>query len=409
MATMKDYEVFTRIGTQSDRTTIASAFLEADISLGGLGLGTTKGIQEVETEHRYEGNKHRYASSRNLEAGNVQTPLYPNIAGTIMNGIVRSSGQLTYHTIEQWWDTTLTGSAVGRRFYGVIMDSLSFTLDRTGEGQAVVADISCYQNSNEELTSGLPASYSGSPEIPYVSTDALIDLVPNGDTSDFGADNADVLSLTFNFSNNTVVKNVRSSTTARLNLTWTTQTPRTPTLTVDATLEMTDSAYLSAHDASGITEGALRIAIKHPSASLSTTSTDTVAAGDNNTQTIDLVASTGAVVGDTVIMEDPDVGFVVHEISGVDTVGTDITIETDTAGGELDAYVALDGGTGDAITVTNMGIGIIVPRLVLTSPLNNEPQDGDRVVNMSFSASLLSGETTLMTVLAYNHDTTTHA
>lgn len=397
MADMRDYEVFSRIGVQADRTTTAVAFVDVDINKDGMSLNSSKTLTPLATEHRFRGSKFRLFTKRNSEAGSLSTGLFPLSAGTFFDAVFHPvANNLKYHTWEFYWDASIGGDT-GERFEGVIMDGLSFTLDRDADDGVFNCEFSCFINAKANVSSAVP-TFVGSAIDPFLALDTFIDF--RGDTASgaYGADNADLLSVQFAYQNTTELKAFRPSATTKLNKTWTKHFIGIPTCTVTVELIVSNDDYTKFDEGATPITGAIRMAGTHPNASLVTTSTENIATGDTGTFVMTVASGTGAAVGDVIFVQHSGtLHFATFTLTAVVTndLSFDRTAEK--------SYVNMNGASGGNLIVKNMAWGIVVPRMTLVSSTQPKTKGNVRVVTLSYEADLLSGETAIVVAQAYNH------
>lgn len=402
MATLREYEVFTRIAPQpSGRTTEASTgWVDLTLRKGGLSFNPSKVKQDLDSEHRYRGTKHSVFTQRNAEPFTLQTWFFPQSVGTLMHAVAdETSGALGYFHVEHYWDATLGGGSpdIGVELVGCVFDGFSFSIERGNTANAIEVDFTGFQNAYEGIPNGSVPTFTGSAIDPYTSTDAYIDFRGDNTSDTWGGDNGSVRRCGVSYSNNTELRNFRGSSTARLNRSWTDHLVQTPTLSVEIEVEVDDDKYLQYAEGADLVEGSLRLAFRHPNADVATTSADTITAGASGTETFTVASATGLAVGDIVFVFDPETSF--FTFLPIDAISVnDLDFDRDA----YNSYVSMDGSSGGALVVENRAFGMVVPRMVLESMTPPTPNGAVRTMTLTYTASLQSGETRVLIVHAKN-------
>lgn len=397
MADLLSHQLFARIGSQTDRTTVAAAFKDLAVSVGGLQATGDRARIQVATEHNARGNKYSLAGQRNAEKKTIQTPLFPQQMATFFDWIfTRTGGQLSYKTIEQYYTGSLTGSGTGKQLRGCIGDDFSLSIARSGGISELSASYGFYVNADYELTAAAP-SYTAPSDIvgPYDSGQVFVDLVEHNGTPIWSGNHAQLLSVDLQFSNNTFIDGYNANTIEALNRSWTKQRPGVETLTVNATIVVDDLKYLDYLRSAAVQQFGLRVMGWHTGTTYSDTlSSATLVTGANT----DLQAAdvTGLADGDVVLASNPDESKInVGVVSNVDA-GAD---QFDLASGEVDIGV-----TSEDLTVRNGAWMIKVPRLDIDTVGNPTDNNGAIAVQVGMSAQLNSSETSILSHKAYDDD-----
>ncbi|HGY90395.1 MAG TPA: hypothetical protein ENK43_04385 [Planctomycetes bacterium] len=404
MGAITEFGVWSRIGKQADRTTKAASFVDLALRKDGLTYSASKESEKLDSEHRFKGNQYRVFTQRNAEPGQLQTWIFPDSVGTFFDAVFTdTNGLLGYFNVEHYWDATLNSSAgsqdVGTDLQGIIFNGASFTIERGNTANSLELDLEFFQNAKVGFDSTVTKpAYTAPPLDPYVSTDVLIDFRGNNATDSYGGDNADVRSVGLQYTSNVELRNFRPSTTARYNKSWTNHFIQEPSLTVTVEIEVADDNYLRYDEGSALIEGSLRLAARHPSASMITTTTETITAGATGVDVITMADATGAEVGDVIVFIHPTTGFFCTLTATVVAVN-DVSFDRDAQ----DSYVTMDGLTGGPIAAENMSWGVIVPRMTLTSATPPKSNGSVRTMQFTYEADLQAGETSLLVPMAYDH------
>ena len=403
MADLRDYEVFSRVGLQADRTTTATgsgggAWVDIAINKDGMQLNSNKVTTTIDTEHRFRGPAYTFFTQRNSESGTISTPLYPNMMGTLMNGVfaLDGNGDLNYHTWEFYWDASLTGGDDAIRYKGVIFDGVSFTIDRNTEGSVITADFTAYVNSKEVVSATVP-TFTRSALDPYVAADAVFDFV--GDSTTFlGGDNPDVLSVSVTYQNNTELKAFLSNSTAILNKTWTRQYVGEVSAQITVELLVSNDDYLKYDEGASTTVGAIRMAVRHPVTGATDTTTADIAAADSSaTETYTTAGSATFSAGDIIYAYDADNNrFCTLPV--VSHSGTTLTIDRAT----YSSYVDVEGSGATAVTLEDRCWGLVVPSMNLLSSTPPTSNGNVRTVTLNYEATITAGQTAVVVPMFAN-------
>ena len=349
MAVLRSFAVWSRIGSQADRTTKhdGSGWVDLALLTDGMALTPGKSIEALDTEHRTPGVLKRAVLSRNADEQNMTAPLFPSMMGTFINGVLNrdASGDLTFFSLEHYREATLQGTPdIGDDFLGIIMNGLSLTVDRDTQGNFLQMDFPSFINSKTFIPNGACPAFVAPPLDVYLSTDVIIDFVGDNGAGSFGGDNPDIVGLTVTFGNNTELSGFASSSVTKLDRSWTRAVPDSPTATIEVTLAYNDDEYVKFGDGSGITFGSLRLIGAHPQPTFTATSVDVLTATSSGDQTVTFTDTlTDLVDGDVVFIRDTDNGKdSAHTVKDI-VVGVSFDINTDLSAGGKSLHVALDG------------------------------------------------------------------
>ena len=399
----KDLSV--RVGSQSDRTTVASSLTDIAVPADGDGMNADLSLETLDTDHGNEGVLYSSVGSRNGESKSFRSYLYPNVANLLLDNVVdrNASGDQGFLTIESWWGTKLGASKVkGQRRYGCIFDSFSFQIDRTGAGAPIEVDFGGWINRKQNIPTGESVpTLDFSDVLPYSSTGVKIDFVPDAAGGAYGGHVTDVRRLSVTYSNQGAVEEFQDNdSNVELDKVWTIHTPGEASAQFEITMALNEEEYLQLDENEEPPKGKLRVVFTHPKA-FSVTSTSTVTSGELAAQTILVDDTEGLVNGDVVTIEHPTTGFVCLPIGGV-VADTSFEVDTSALNG-FDARVTLNGGSGGPLTIRNMAQALIFDRIDYRGSSAITRDGNKRVVTLTYEAALLSGSTSIMEAHTYDH------
>jgi len=408
MGTITKDALFHRFGLNSsatDRAGSPSTWVYLDPNQGGVTLAGNVESAPLQGEHKYPGSRFVLLQSRNRNKGQIQTPLFPEQAGTLLNLATNlsSDGIPGYATLETYWNATIGTSFggetadTGQKVTGVLCDGFSVEFNRKGALGVLQLNLDCFLNAEYELESAAPSPTFPSQE-PY-SVGRLFCDVDFADDSDafggWGGDASDLVSFGVNFQNGIEVYNHRLSGTAGLNGTWTAAGLGEPSATINGRLVVTSSKYLDLIRHAELRKVRARLAGYGRSPSGSTTCTTSLTAGTS--VTVAVAATTGFAVNDYVILYQTTANkFAVAKVTTV-TPGVSIVVDT------LD--VSMNGGS-ETITVKNTAWEIKVPTAYIGSRSPLVVDGVVRAIDFQATATLVSGQTSVLTVKAYDDDAT---
>ncbi|TXH56578.1 MAG: hypothetical protein E6Q97_06080 [Desulfurellales bacterium] len=407
MATLKQKDVWFRIGDQSNRTTVASTLVDIVPPADNIDFVEDFATEDLDTDHGASGTLFTVVTSKNFEKKRLNTYIYPTNVGYFLNGAVSrdaTSGELTYKTVEKWWGSALGGTEdKGIRFFGCLFDGFSLTIDRGGKSEPLQISMDCFVNAQKRILTGETAPAKDWPKAaPYQSSGALIDFVRDTGSGSYGPDDADVKRVSITFGNSASVEQIADNETdIDYDKVWTVHAPGEAKAQISVTCRITEDEYLRLGKAATPTIGAIRVALKHPKAT-SITTASTITSGDNNDQTLNVSSTTGFLVGDVCVITHPTTGFTTLPIKTVNA-GVSLVFDTDTGGGSgKDSRVTLNGSV-DALTIRNMGVGIIFDAMTYKGRGSDVRDGAFRVVELRYEAKLSAGATKIVEVHAYNH------
>ena len=401
----KDLSV--RVGSQSDRTTVAGSLTDIAVPADGDGMNADLSLETLDTDHGNEGVLYSSVGSRNGESKSFRSFLFPNVANLLMDNVITrdASGDQSFLTIESWWGTKLGASKVkGQRRYGCIFDSFSFQIDRTGAGAPIEVDFGGWINRKQNIPTGESVpTLDFSDVLPYSSTGVKIDFVPDAAGGAYGGHVTDVRRLSVTYSNQGAVEEFQDNdSNVELDKVWTIHTPGEASAQFEITMALNEEEYLQLDENEEPPKGKLRVVFTHPKGATET-SGSTLTSGDQNTQTLLVDSTTGFVVGDVVYIEHPVTGFAVLPISAI-VADESISVDTDTGGGTgSDSRVTLNGASGGLLTIRNMAQVLIFDRIDYRGSSAITRDGNKRVVTLTYEAALLSGATSIMEAHTYDH------
>lgn len=412
---LKAKDPFVRIGKQTDRTTIASTWIDVAIPADGDAMAFDAEIESLDTEHGSRGILYSAKNAINAEQKTLRTFLFPVCAGTLLDNVFDrdANDEQGFLSMEMWWgDKIGAGQIKGSRRYGMVFDSVSVSVDRTGRGASLEAELSGWINRRSNIPTGESTpSTTFSTLLPWNTTGVLIDFVVDNAQGSYGGDNTDVRRLTINYNNNGEVENhADNASTPELDKTWTIHSPGEETVEVELTVSITDEKYLEPDQSADIIQGSLRVAFTHPKAASNAETTDTLTSGDNDDQTLatGITTTSGFEAGDVTVIQDTNGDFAILPIDSL-VADTSITYDTDTGGGTgFDSRVTLNGTTNGPLTIRNMAGGIIFDRLDFRGQSAPTRDGAKRVVTLRYEAALAVGESRIVETHFYDH-LTTHA
>jgi hypothetical protein len=411
---MKSKDLFVRIGAQSNRTTVASSFIDLAIPADGDQMNSDLAIESLDTDHGSRGILYSSKNAINGEQKQFQSYMFPVAMGTLMGNVLNrdSNGDQGFMSIEAWWgDAIGSGQVKGSRRLGVVMDSFSLTIDRTGQGQSLQVDFSGWINQRTNIATGESTpTPSFSTLLPWNSTGALIDFVYDNSVESYGMDNTDVRRTSISFANNGEVEAYTDSTSPELDRTWTIHTPGEESVEVEVTVALNDEKYTELDQNLTVAQGAMRVAFTHPSAASNAECTDTLTTGDNDTQTLstDITDTDGFETGDVVIIQDTLGNFSVLPVETL-VADTSFAFDTDTGGGTgYSSRVTLNGTTNGPLTIRNMAGGLMFDRLDFRGQSAPTRDGNKRVVTLRYEAALAVGAAAIVEGHFYDH-LTSHA
>lgn len=399
MADLPRHLMYTRMGvnsTATSRTGAPSTWYWVPVLEDGIVLNASMETQNVPTEHKTRGTKYRVFTRRNFEGGSINTPVFAANAGLLFDAAINTNTAdlPSYHTVESYWgsssDTGLAGGNVAIQNNGVLFNGFTLSIDRDAPGPLTL-QLDAFLNEYKALTSDQTPTWP--PLNPHDTRNVYIDL--DLGESGWSGDNADVRSLTVTYNNAIELSTFTPNSTATLNGTWTKAAVGTPTLTVEATLIMSDSTYPFQSDTSTLKTAQLRVMGYNPSASGSTTCTQDLTAGSN--VNVQVASASGFAAGDVVLLEAPDGDLqAVASINAASVSGNSFDID------ELDVTMA---GSSTAINVYNTGWELKIDSLEITGHSRPTIQGNNRIVTLQMEALLASDSvTSLLSHHAYNDD-----
>ena len=403
---MKAKDLSVRVGAQADRTTIAASFIDLAIPADGDQLVGNVETEALDTEHGARGFLYTVKNAKNDAEQGFSTFAFPVAMGTLMNNLFQrdSNGDQGYLSVEAWWgDAIGSGQHKGSRRRGVVLNSLSFSVDKAGRSQSVQFDFQGWTNRRTNIPTGeATPSRTYSTLLPWASAGVLVDFVADLSAESFGGSNADVRRFTVNFSNQGEVEGFEANAIIpELDAAWTIHTPGEETVEIEVTVALNDEKYQELDQDIDLPDGGLRVMFTHPKAA-TTTSTGTITAGDQGTQTLTVVDASSFEVGDVVGVFDGSLNWATLKIAAIS--GSDIDFDT----AALASPVTLNGGGGTPLTVGNMAGGLNFNRMSWrgTSP---PVRDGNRrAVTIRYEAALEAGAASPVEFAFYDH-LTTHA
>lgn len=387
----------------------------------GFQVGEKVSRVDVPTQHKDRGPRYAVPGDRNREAQQIRTPLYPELAGFLLNLPVtlQSGGNIPqYFAAEEYWTGALaTGSSnflasgsgadvqTGRGCLGMICNGWTLNFDRQ-QTAALELTLDVFLNQETSITAAAPsipntgtsAGYLGWPtQDPYLNTNVYIDLEfadYNGAFAGWTGDRADVRQLQIQYSQNLELDISKPSSTVSLDNAWSKVYAGTPSVNVTATLIMASTDYLRLTRLSSLRKARLRMmgVGNRPSGSATSSTNFTTA-------TTTLVVSSGTQfhTGDVLLVEKVSAGKqAVVTVTAVDVAHTSLTVTA--------PDVTLDGSTGDALVVRNTAWEIKVPSMDVSDRSPPTAGGAVKVLSLAAAARLTPTTTTLATITAYNDD-----
>lgn len=388
----------------------------------GFQVGEKVSRVDVPTQHKDRGPRYAVPGDRNREAQQIRTPLFPELAGFLLKMPVtlQAGGNIPqYHGAEEYWTGALaTGSAnflgagagatiqTGRGTYGLIFNGWTLNFDRQQTTTLeLTLDVFMYRETNITTAApsipntGTSSGYLGWPgQDPYLNTNVYVDLEFAIHDGSFAAgwtgDRADVRQLQVQYSQNLELDISKPSSDVDQDNSWQKVYAGTPTVNVTATLIMAHSDYLRLTKLSSLRKGRLRLMGVGNRPNGNSTSITNLALGGTS---ITVAHSTMFHVGDVLLLEKVSLNLQqVVTITAIDATGLILTITA--------ADVAMNGSTGDALTVRNTAWEVKVHSMDLSD--RSPPTAGGAVKTLSLTAAarLTPTTTTLANVTAYNDD-----
>lgn len=391
MSELYKHQMFMRMGVNSTataRTGTPSSWYWVPVFEDGVAMTGSVETSDINTEHKDRGNKYRIFARRNHEGGQIRTPMYPQNAALLLGAAVNNTAGLPhYHSVEQYWGAGVldSGSGTGRKLSGVLFGGMTLNIDRSGPGP-VELQLDGMLNQDTEITGAAPDPTWPS-NGPYDTRNVFVDVDLN--ESGFGGNNVDVKSLSITFNQGVEVDAYLPSATDSLNGAWTKAYPGTPEVTCEFSLVVTNSAYVDLLRNNTLRTVQVRVMGYSPEG-VNTTSTDNESAGTGNTFTV--ASAAGLTVNDYILLWDSaNNKQAVAKIASIS--GSDVTIDT------LDVAV---NGSVTALEIYNTAWEIKIPKLEIVSVSAPTIAGAVRIVNVSARAKLESGQTSLLSVKAYN-------
>ena len=231
---------------------------------------------------------------------------------------------------------------------------------------------------------------------PFQSAFTMVDIDladSSGTYAGWSGDQADLRSLQIQYGNGVSVDTKVVSSTAEQNLAWTRAYGGNPTLTVSGSFTVSSSKYIDLLRTSELRDARMRFAMYGNSPTGNTTSTSNLTAGTSVAITV--VSSSGFAVGDYVLIWQPTAAkFAVAKITVV-TDSTHFTVDT------LD--VSMNGGT-ETLTIRNSACEIKVSNMKIKGGEGPKPDGNVMVKDFTASANLVAGNTSIVTIKAYDDD-----
>lgn len=396
-------DLFVELGAASSRTASAGSLIRTAVPEDGFAVGGSRSSTDLPSDHGQPGVLLTYEASRNGDAKSATWYPFPLNVGTILAAAAAAD---TDSFLEMRWhkgNANLSTSDVnGQEMLGCILDGFSLNIDRSGESTPLTLDTSVYVNRVDNRIQGtdtVPAKPVHT-ILPYRSGGVLIDLKHSA-ADTFGGDHPEILGVNISYSRGAELAGFAGSSVAALNNSWTRVDGYTLALDVEVIVSLDGYDWpLSVITASERAVGALRVALTHPSADTTTTVEEIASGTTGGAQTITFADAAEFLTGDVVILRDIDNDrFGALTIDGIATND----VEFDTTAGNYTLDVDIDGSGATAATVENMGVFIDVPRMELASHGEIVTNGRKRSISLNYRATLQAGETSLMTVLAYDH------
>ncbi len=387
MGDLFKHQMFMQLGVNSSptaRTGTPAASLWIPVFEDGVAMAGSVETSDINTEHKDRGTKYRIFARRNQEGGQIRTPIYPENAALLLGAAVNENNGLpSYHTIEQYWGGGIltSGSGTGRKLAGCLFSGFSLSVDRGSPGP-VELQLDGFLNADTEITSAAPTP-TWPTKTPYDTRNVFVDIDIN--EGGFSGDNAQVKSCSLTFNQGVEVDAFLPNSTAALNGTWTKAYPGMPEVTCEFTLVMSDSAYADLLRANTLRTVQLRIMGYSPEGA-NTTTVDAETAG--SAVVVAVASAAGLAADDYVLLWDSTGKQAVAKISSIAV--NNLTLDV------------LDVGIAAGAQVYNTAWEIKVPELEIISVSAPTISGSVRVVNVSARAKLEAGQTSLLTLKAYN-------
>jgi len=390
--------------TPTSRTGSPSSWLYVPVAPGGAALGGTVEAEELELERANPGLTHLLLTTRNAGKGKIETVLYPENVGTLLDLVAGNAGSLPdYFTVEQYLNADLgaswdAGTDTGRKLAGCLADGFSFAFDRKSLG-SLRFSMDVFVNADSALESAAPTP-TWPAQDPYMGKRVLCDVAFGNNSNSLASwsgDYTSLRSLSITYQNAIEIDLHRADESAdELDGTWTQAYMGTPRascsfkLIADAA-EHLDMLRLNA----GLRKIAFRLAGYGANPSGNTTCTTSLTAGSS--VTVAVAATTGFAVNDYVLLWQPTANK--FAVAKVTTVNSGVSLVVDT----LD--VSLD-GTSETIKVRNTAWELKVSDARVRSATPPALEGNVYVVDVAADAILGPSNTSVVTVKAYNDDNT---
>ena len=408
MAVQTKQRRFVRLGVNSDataRTGSPSSWKYVPVQLGGLKMAGAVAAEDVELERKDPGVTHVLPTTRNAGKGSIDCPLYPELAGTLLNMAMTDSalGIPQFHTIEQYYTLSPgpgfdAGDSTGMKLAGVLADGFSFGFDRKQLGLLTLS-LPAFLNADYDLESAAPTPTWPTSD-PVVGKNCLadIDFADNSNAyAGWGGDQTDLRSLQIAFARNLELDLHRADeATVELDGAWTQAYPGTPTCQLSFKLIHNSGKHRDLFRlAAGLRKCRVRLAWRGSSPTGSTTCTTSLTAGSS--VTVAVAATTGFAVNDYVLLRQVTANkFAVGKVTTVNS-GVSLVIDT------LD--VSMD-GTSETIRVQNQAGQVKVSDARIKSA-GSEALDGNvYTIDVTADAVVGPSSTAPVAVSAYDDDNT---
>ena len=394
-----------RIGLQADRDTTAASMIDIPIPSDGSELAATLETEDLDTLHGSDGVLHTAINARNNEAQGFSPYLFPEIAGTIMDGVFAedANGCPNFYSVEEHWKEALgAGEDEGQRFKGVVFDALTLDLNKAGSGAPIRAQTSAYLRQKQAIADGESVHVPDfGPVLPYNTRQALVDFLIDNSGA-FGGATAGLRNVNIQIQRQGELDDFGDDPDEpTIDGAWGTYVPGTLQVQIAITARVLSSALLKITDTAEPVKAGLRVVLPHPKAPKTATTGASVLSGstDNATQDITVADSSDFAVGDIVVLTNSQ-GFAFAEVSVIPD-GTTLTLNTDEGNDGKRLRVSMDHAT-DPITVRGWAIGLEIDALNFQSQGPIQREGAFSTVALNYTASLAAGQTKILDYLAQN-------